>query len=400
MKILIVDDELLVRIGLKSSIDWAKHSMEIVGEASNGKEALAMIKQEKPDVILLDIKMPVMNGIELLQKMKERNHTCKTVILSSFDDLEHVKEAMKLGAVDYLHKPCMSPEAILNILMNINKEIEKENKYPKELITAPESAGKYIFLKKLLDGQIHNDTEFYNQCAKYHIGLGHFNYSCMAFSIIDYYTIQKRYTAKNRSLLDNSVLDILCQVFTNEKNIVFYQYDKNLYIAIISMEDMVSGKKIYDKHHWIVHLITDSLKKFLDIRIGIGISRTYPSYTDIHHAFQEAFKALQQRFYSPLENVIFYHTVPTSLDAKKTLDKITNLVEELKEYLADRNYYQSNRIIENVFSLLKMQPCFSVEEVIKLFTGILFLINALNTCFEEMELISRCETLEELHHLY
>ncbi len=402
MKILIVDDELLVRIGVKSSIDWAKHGMEIVGEASNGQEALEKIRKNKPDVLILDIKMPVMDGIELLQKVKEEKLSCKSIILSSFDDLEHVKEAMKLGAVDYLHKPCMSPEGMIRILNQIKTELYNERQsLPGGFVTESENREDQAssYLKKLVDGQLTED-DFHNGLTDYKISLGRSNYSCIAFSIIHFNKVQQRYTDMNRSLLNKSILDILNQVFLNNKEIVFFQYSKNLYLALVSMEKITSQKEIFELLNRYVHLLADSLKKFLDIELSVGISDTHASPKGIKNAFIESFKALQQRFYFPSEKVVYYGTLTHKQGDKALMAQVSQLVNKLKECISSQSFYPYKSIIEEIFSLLRKTPVLSSEEVIKLFNGILFLLNELDTCFAEMNLVSAAETLDELHSLF
>ncbi|CAM3600164.1 response regulator [Erysipelothrix urinaevulpis] len=102
-KVCIVEDEAIIRKGLIRSIDWEKESLELVGEASNGKEALTTIANTYPDIILLDINMPIMDGIELLKALPE--NTYSIVILSGHSEFKYAQQAIKFGVVDYLLKP-------------------------------------------------------------------------------------------------------------------------------------------------------------------------------------------------------------------------------------------------------------------------------------------------------
>ena len=104
ISIAIIDDESLVRLGIKSSVEWENYGYEIIGEADNGQNGLEMIQQKQPDIVLLDICMPVMDGIEVLKRLQQMEIDCKVIILSCHDDFHFVKEAMKNGAYDYLRK--------------------------------------------------------------------------------------------------------------------------------------------------------------------------------------------------------------------------------------------------------------------------------------------------------
>ena len=98
ISIAIIDDESLVRLGIKSSVEWENYGYEIIGEADNGQNGLEMIQQKQPDIVLLDICMPVMDGIEVLKRLQQMEIDCKVIILSCHDDFHFVKEAMKNGA--------------------------------------------------------------------------------------------------------------------------------------------------------------------------------------------------------------------------------------------------------------------------------------------------------------
>lgn len=118
-KILIVDDEYLLRQGIKHLVDWEKEGFTIVGEASNGKEALGLIETLKPHIILSDIVMPVMDGLELVKYVKENYPQIQIVILSGYSDFNYVKGTFKLGVNDYILKPKLNPDEMLTLLKNI-----------------------------------------------------------------------------------------------------------------------------------------------------------------------------------------------------------------------------------------------------------------------------------------
>lgn len=124
-RLLIVDDEKQVREGLKRLLPWEEYGIEICGEARNGAEALELIEALLPHIVLMDIQMPVMNGIELAEKIHENYPQCKFIVLSGYDDFALVRQAMKAGAVDYLLKPS-GKEAIIQILEEVMDTFEDE----------------------------------------------------------------------------------------------------------------------------------------------------------------------------------------------------------------------------------------------------------------------------------
>lgn len=114
--VLIVDDEMLARVGLKSIIDWETHGYRLVGEADNGEKALTMIERTHPDIVLTDAKMPVMDGVALVEECSRRGLSTRFIVLSAYGDYDYVRGALKNGAVDYLLKLELEPEALLSAL--------------------------------------------------------------------------------------------------------------------------------------------------------------------------------------------------------------------------------------------------------------------------------------------
>ncbi|WP_105616815.1 response regulator transcription factor [Vallitalea okinawensis] len=119
MKLMIVDDEKLLRNGFKHMTDWASKGVHIISEAINGQDALNKIEVEMPDVVLTDINMPIMNGIELTKRIKESYPHIIVIVLSGHDDYQYVRESMKYGASDYLLKASVDADEIFQLLDNV-----------------------------------------------------------------------------------------------------------------------------------------------------------------------------------------------------------------------------------------------------------------------------------------
>ncbi|WP_409345923.1 response regulator [Paenibacillus sp. MBLB4367] len=95
LKVVIAEDEMFVRIGMKNSISWEKFGMQVVADVSNGQEAWEVYQREKPDLILTDIKMPVMNGMELIGKIRENDAKSKIVILTVYEEFDYVHKSLQ-----------------------------------------------------------------------------------------------------------------------------------------------------------------------------------------------------------------------------------------------------------------------------------------------------------------
>ena len=123
-KILVVDDEFIMRQGITHMIDWEQEGFQIIGQASNGQEALDMIKENTPDIIISDVVMPQINGIELAKLIQDKYPQIQIIILSSYSDFEYVKSSFQSGAVDYILKPSLNPAEMLKTLKKISSKIK------------------------------------------------------------------------------------------------------------------------------------------------------------------------------------------------------------------------------------------------------------------------------------
>lgn len=128
LKVILIDDEIVILQGLKKLINWTALGLEIVGEAMDGLEGLSLIEEKHPDIVISDITMPNLNGIEMLRLINEKKYKLKTIFLSGYQEFEFVQEAMHYGATDYLLKP-VNEDNMIKVLNRISQEIGEERSY-------------------------------------------------------------------------------------------------------------------------------------------------------------------------------------------------------------------------------------------------------------------------------
>lgn len=104
-KVVVVEDEALVRRGIVMTVDWASVDCVVVGEAENGQQGLALIREKQPELIVTDIRMPVIDGLEMLRLLRAEGSTARVIFLTAYSDFAYAQSALKLGAADYLLKP-------------------------------------------------------------------------------------------------------------------------------------------------------------------------------------------------------------------------------------------------------------------------------------------------------
>lgn len=137
IKILIVDDEYLVRVGLQTTIEWEEHQLEVIGDAEDGETGLEMALRLKPDIIITDMNMPFLDGLGFLEQIRVRGIAAKAIVLSGYDDFHYAKGSITYGVSDYLVKPIENDKLLASVLKTAN-EIRKERRietmYKKKLI--------------------------------------------------------------------------------------------------------------------------------------------------------------------------------------------------------------------------------------------------------------------------
>lgn len=127
INVLIVDDDNLVRKGLISMLPWDKYSMEVVGEAKNGEKALELLAEQKVDLLLTDLAMPVMSGMELMRIVRKQYPRISIVVLTLHQDFEYIQDCLRLGAIDYIAKVELETGNYDEVMDRIRSRVMEEN---------------------------------------------------------------------------------------------------------------------------------------------------------------------------------------------------------------------------------------------------------------------------------
>ncbi len=170
IQMLLVDDEPLVLIGMQSMLNWGKLGLEIVGTARNGNDAWAIIQQHRPDIVICDVMMPVMDGLDLAEKCREVDNALPVfIMLTSFEEFNYVKRSLRLGAVEYLVKMDLTPELLESALHRAIENVKKERALrAPETVTAPSGLEQYrdrLFIQ-LYGGLFQDRAYFDDLCSQ------------------------------------------------------------------------------------------------------------------------------------------------------------------------------------------------------------------------------------------
>lgn len=315
IKVLLADDELVVRIGIKSMIDWNANGFEIVGEAVDGLDALDKIEKYNPHVLLTDIKMPRMDGIELIKNVKEKYKKIQIIVLSCHNDFEYVKDAMKLGASDYILKLSMRVDDLLNVMNSLKLNIEEDSQKLNEVndlarkINSNMDVIKGKFFKKVLNGSYPTLESIFNEARDYNLKFCEGFYTIAVLNINRCLNAEKR-TKLEPDLLRYSIINVIEEMMTKQLlGDVFAETDESF---IIIFTEKNSGNNdsqgFIRKIQHFLNEVKDSLKIYLGVSATCGVcSSTLFSIENIEKAYREAISACEHRLYFNESNIIFYN---------------------------------------------------------------------------------------------
>lgn len=296
IKIFLAEDEAVVRRGIRDNVDWAGNGFEFVGEAADGEYAYPLILKTEPDILITDVRMPFMDGLELSRLVRKTLPRTKIVILSGYNEFDYAKEAIKLGISDYLLKP-ITPASLLEALKKVADAIHEEREKSRLLERYFVSYEKYTeFLDKTdysgVDRKLIEDflkLGSVEECGlfveEYFAAVGENNYKSLLlrqYMVIDiFYCVQeflKSLKVKQEEIPESYRNIQRIPTIINDVEQA-KEYLKELFSHALEARDRVSndryGSLIEDARQYIAQNFADSEMSLNMIATHIGVSSSY-----------------------------------------------------------------------------------------------------------------------------
>lgn len=329
-KLMIVDDELLMRVGIRSMLNWEEHNFYVVGEAGNGKEALELALEVTPDLIITDIKMPIMDGLQLIQESSRVLKTCKYVILSNFDEFDYVKTALKLGATDYLIKSEITETSLIELLTTIEQKLQNEHVNPTNIPTMAQDYSKSLrhlkdsFFQDVVSGFI-SEKDIVTKAEELHFRIRSDQLVVIKF-IVNYYEDAKRkYVEKGEKLLRFSILNIMEEIIPSKWEKEIFVENSSEYWVIVNV--LPESKSVHTDLNRLCNKLLSSIRDFMNLSLTAGVSTIVSGFQCIRKACQEAESALRQGFFTGSNQILYYEDVIRA-PARKEVNGILNPEQE------------------------------------------------------------------------
>lgn len=295
LKLLIADDELIEREALHFIIGGSCPAIGTIEEASNGREAISKNVTFKPDIIIMDIKMPGVNGIEASKIIRQFNAECRIILLTAFNYFDYAKEAIKIGVKDFLVKPVQNDEiieVINSVADSINSERNKKRKQS-DIINRLEHATKYLE-NELVSSFIVGDTEE-NQIEEYFdiMEIKFKSGFCLVVNINYVSNFSEVISQLQKDMIRKRCIEKIKLKFAELNNICLVSNIKNdIYIIVLSEETL----KPVEAKEWPL-MLTNIVYKFLRentaIDVCIGIGECFDNARDINSSFLQAKEACE-----------------------------------------------------------------------------------------------------------
>lgn len=334
-KIMLVDDEIWIRRGLKEQIDWEALQATLSGEASDGEEAYKLAKELKPDIILTDVKMPYMDGLELMELLSKDMPYVKVIVISGYSEFELVQKAMLNKAINYILKPINEKDLNHSISIAI-EELRKSKRNLEEKQSLKISLNQSIpALKEKYMNLIISNAGVSNEGFSRIISDLEINFNCSHFQVVainisNYQSLLTKDFNNDDILLDFAICNIISETFSAYPNYIsFRNSTKNYeYVILLGYSTDTASKEASKELKSLLLNVENNLKSSLSAETIAGIGCVYNNVEDIRNSYMEATHALKHMKSKNSGNIMFFGNMIKKDSKSDTLEKIVQYIQE------------------------------------------------------------------------
>ena len=384
-KILLVDDEILVRDAIRENIDWGKLDCELIGDCENGKQAVEFVKTHEVDIVLTDILMPYMDGMELSHFLHDNYPDVLIVIFSGFGEFEYAKKAIQYNVSEYMLKPVTAME-LTKVIENMKEKLDSRKKEQRKMESLTQVSQDYhknanVIRSKALDCLVKCTREVQvslDELERMGITFQAASYRVAVFDIDTYSEMYQMDMDKQQesALMAFVLFNVGDEIVVQEKAGVVYQEGNNRVCIIFAGN---RTKEFSENIHRICHEIQKKVKEVIGLETSIGIGSWVRSPYELIHSYRLAAKAIDYRYLlggnllfdmeeKKTDNSIFLiNDLETLTEAIKSGDRrlmeetLGQIETEIKSALVEKSYaciylQQVIRAIGNTCQSLSEEP--------------------------------------------
>lgn len=377
LNVLIIDDEPLVRGYIRSLLDWESCGFVICGEAVDGGEALDRMAHMQPDIVLLDIHMPGMDGVALSSRIAEKYASTKIIVLSSYDNYDYVRDTLQNGVVDYLLKHRIDGALMLQTLQKARDKILEEARkaeLDKRLAREREFVSPTLvetYLKELVLGnkERFDLMEEYFRSLKLFTGKSAMMIGVLQISYFDLITY--RYKDSEKNGLVKHVMDICRQTLQNDEGSYMAYIEQGRFALLFVFDGVKSEGALWQQVYNRRSRMESSLRLFLNLRADFGFGGVCNRLNEADRFYQEACRNMEHKEAGPLPKE---HGAPYEKGSSPVTALTISQEKQLLTAMETGNGGLAELVINEIFDMLKQESPSSrgVQVIVKEMLDIAF----------------------------
>ncbi len=351
-KAIIVDDEDLVRQGLKKHFDWSAHNIEIVADLSDGQKAFQFVKENKIDLVLTDVLMPYMDGITLAKNLRELYPDIKIIFISGHDDIVYLKNALKVDAIDYILKS-VDLDELSDTVSRVVNIINTENQSKKNIADMENLLNQSFPLlqERFFITMIRDDFEspdiMKERIAFLNIPLNDEMYYCvLVVQVKQVYSTFHVLSERERQLLSLQIQNECTEVGKQYSDTLCFENKQGEYVMILSLIEEEYEETLLE----VSENLNKRLKDGMNLPVSIGISDRFKGLENIKTSYESASNAISKRYL--LDDALAISVDKYEMDESLKEYK-DNAEKKLQECLSSGNTEQVSKVLEELFTMVR-----------------------------------------------
>ena len=273
-RILIVDDDFVMRASLRTLLVWEDYGCEIVGEATNGEAAMAFLKKNEADVVITDMSMPVMNGVELIRRVRQYWPEIQIIALSGYADFGYVRESLKYGARDYLLKHQLTAPSLLEVLQSALAQIHQNLQQRRHYETSKRIL-RQEFIRDMLLGRVKEPSVLRQRVKELDLPLGGHTFMLGILALDDFPLLKAGMTPPEEGRLIASIKDLLADILQEVKQGAMTHLTPGKFILIFAGEEKRSERNFGQFVQTTLSRSMSSLRRYLNISVSCQMSAIF-----------------------------------------------------------------------------------------------------------------------------
>lgn len=347
-RMLIIDDEFYIRKGIRNAIDWNSVGVEIVGEAKDGEEGLELFLSLEPDLVLTDIRMPFLDGLELIEKITSYQVNCGIIVLSGYDEFEYAQSALRYGVLDYLLKP-IDKEKLKETVLNAGNTVRNRRsvQHYRQLIDQEQATIRTQFLKDFLFHRITDEHVIREKINSLKLPLENSSYQMICIKLDDFDLLERQFSVENMHEWKDFISACLAEHLLLSKSFMGMLLEVSLeeWAVVLTHLDTASAAEKEKELREKIHGLLKELEEHSANTVSVSISPICYTLQELPGIYQTA--RLSNKKYIPCTNSVVWSDHPE-------LENVRPEVQNALTFI--RQHYGEDITVQQVADALYLSP--------------------------------------------